>query len=294
MDAKARSPVLSSGLKRPGESRSAPASPWSFAPSSLFSLGTTPSATHQSPPPYSASFQPPAARPTKRQFVDPDAAMTDDRPAPSEKSTEPDEDDQALSDSESFFELLRTFASLDLPQGPELPEQCPLCPEKYPLADFAPHVLNCIKKLDDVEKQHQAQLDAKLAQELSDEVSAEQFLPLEECPNGAGCARQDAQHFKALRHPLVPCPMCSRRFEIYQVNEHVTVFRPFLSCVCVCAAGGRAVSVVACSLSGLSHTRGNAQAGRTEWARGRGLRVWSNPPPLPPTLPSLPWHALAP
>jgi len=135
-----------------------------------------------------------------------------------------DEDDNALADSESFFDLLQTFANLDLPAQQLVDEQCPLCPLKFPLVDFAPHVLACIRKLDDVEAEHQNQLDAKLARDIAEEeheLNLAHFRPAEECQFGQSCSRQDEGHFKQLRHPLVPCPICSSQFEIYQLNEHL-------------------------------------------------------------------------
>ena len=54
-------------------------------------------------------------------------------------------------EDESFFELLKTFSTLDIPQTSiEQVEQCPLCPKTFPLDDFATHMYQCIKQLDEV------------------------------------------------------------------------------------------------------------------------------------------------
>ena len=69
---------------------------------------------------------------------------------------------------ESFFDLLNTFAKLDLPDSETSTiEKCPLCPAELPIADFAGHVYECIKSLDGEEKKFQEDRDAELAKQLS-------------------------------------------------------------------------------------------------------------------------------
>ena len=170
-----------------------------------------------------------------------------------DNSMEEEDKVEPVERSESFFDLLQTFAQLDLPELPEnaSPEKCPLCPLSFPLGEFATHVLQCIKQLDEVEREHQSQLDAKLAQRLAQQDGILQdfssnhgssfwnnsgesamnssfsqppsFTPPIECPDGLSCSREDENHFKQLRHPSVPCPICALQFEIYQVNTHLTL-----------------------------------------------------------------------
>jgi hypothetical protein len=125
-------------------------------------------------------------------------------------------------EEDSFFDLVRTFASLEFPEAQNGPEQCPLCPLKFSVEDFAPHVYECLKKLDDVERAAQVQLDEKYACRLADEeAQVTQFEPSVFCPYAGSCKRSDAQHFMNLRHPQVPCPVCDEPCEVYEVNAHI-------------------------------------------------------------------------
>lgn len=166
-------------------------------------------------------------------------------------------------EDESFFDLCRSFAQIELPESEHEggSEKCPLCPMEFPLSEFAAHVYKCIRKLDDVEEKHQMQLDEKMAQRLqereirghsryrrfagqdSDSMDTgggegegeeedlekkqleafEQFKPSLHCPDGAKCDRVDAQHFIQKKHPRVNCPICEDEFEVYAINAHVSI-----------------------------------------------------------------------
>lgn len=132
---------------------------------------------------------------------------------------------------ESFFELLQTFAKLDLPETEtDEKEQCPLCPAILPIGDFATHMYECIKKLDQEEKKYQEDKDAALAKELArhqglaEDQSLYQFSAPEEgsaCPQGAACRRYDLNHFQLFTHPEVACPICGETFAVYEIDAHV-------------------------------------------------------------------------
>lgn len=142
------------------------------------------------------------------------------------ESTSIDMDDQQLQNQESFFDLMETFANLNLPDDDAAPEQCPLCPDTFPLDEFAAHVLVCIKKLDDVEKEHQEQMDRKMAENMTDWSTMDQlseFQAPSTCEQGSSCTRTDAGHFQAVHHPKVPCPICGSEFEVYQINAHINL-----------------------------------------------------------------------
>lgn len=118
---------------------------------------------------------------------------------------------------------MQTFASMDIPDKPGAPEACPLCAEVLPLPQFAPHVYQCIKSLDAVEREHQEQIDRKLAERYAQGAEFRSFHKSDNCEKGAQCDRTDAQHFVNLRHPLVPCPICNGEFEVFSVNAHITM-----------------------------------------------------------------------
>lgn len=80
----------------------------------------------------------------------------------------------------TFFDLLQSFAQMHVPQahGQDAPpEPCPICSQSFALDDFAAHVYKCIHALDDVEKKHQEDLDAKLARRIAtDDARHAQFF----------------------------------------------------------------------------------------------------------------------
>jgi hypothetical protein len=72
---------------------------------------------------------------------------------------------------ESFFDLLEAFAKLDVPGGEaEQLEQCPLCPNSFPVDEFAKHMFECIKQLDHVEQKEQERMDEIMALQLAADV----------------------------------------------------------------------------------------------------------------------------
>jgi len=67
----------------------------------------------------------------------------------------------------SFMTLLNRLTNLEFPDRLNTEEQCPLCPEKFPLEVFADHVYRCIQKLDGQERIEQERLDAKYASRIA-------------------------------------------------------------------------------------------------------------------------------
>jgi len=125
-------------------------------------------------------------------------------------------------EDQSFLEILKGFANLDFESKDA--EKCPICPEKILPKDFERHVLECIKQLDGVEKEHQLKEDAKLAQSLGlGQIQEYSFIAGSQCPDGAECRRFDAQHFKNRWHPNVPCPICQEMSTPYEIDAHVSL-----------------------------------------------------------------------
>mmetsp|Transcript_20719 Transcript_20719/g.29157 ORF Transcript_20719/g.29157 Transcript_20719/m.29157 type:complete len:372 (-) Transcript_20719:134-1249(-) len=162
----------------------------------------------------------------KRQHLPPGLNPDDDE----DESNDNRGDSMAAEIDESFFDLLQTFAGLDLPTEPE---KCPLCPESFPVADFAKHVYECIKQLDDVEAKHQFEKDEQLAYQIA--LSTTNDLGTQDidqykaqpkgtpCPDGANCRRYDASHHAWFKHPDATCPICSQNCPVYEIDAHVVL-----------------------------------------------------------------------
>ena len=129
-----------------------------------------------------------------------------------------------------FFELIKTFAQLDLSAKPtEKGETCPVCQATgISLTDFAEHVYSCVKKLDLEE-------DEKLAERLTDDwcPGEESYAKTQQgkllagyaqptvCADGVKCQRGDRKHFEMLYHPPAHCPMCEKEFPILELYNHM-------------------------------------------------------------------------
>lgn len=158
------------------------------------------------------------------------ARLEDDDDDDSETGAE--QQSQATDDTvdESFFDLLKTFAGLDLPDENAI-EQCPLCPLTIPLTSFADHVYECIKQLDPEEKKEQLRLDEQLAHQLSagqmDEpdfkASSQGFPQGTPCPQGSQCRKYDQGHHRWFAHPQVACPICTEEYTVFAIDAHVSL-----------------------------------------------------------------------
>lgn len=157
---------------------------------------------------------------TKFKRINPDDDDDDESESGPDMTSQQNTDDTV---DESFFDLLKTFASLDLPDENKI-EQCPICSLTMPLAQFAEHVYECIKQLDPEETKEQVRLDAQLAQQLSSQLDETEFEPKEQgspCPQGSACRRYDASHHRWFSHPLVACPICTEEFTVFAIDAHV-------------------------------------------------------------------------
>jgi hypothetical protein len=129
-----------------------------------------------------------------------------------------------MNDSESsFLDLMTTFSKLDVSKTESGLETCPLCQAELLLDQFVEHVYFCIKNLDAVE-------DKKFAETLNRDMNGHDydqgdvfhsFKPPTVCENGIHCTRRDAQHFQNLFHPEIACPICSKQFNMHEINTHL-------------------------------------------------------------------------
>ena len=124
---------------------------------------------------------------------------------------------------QSFMNLLTHFSNLDFPDlNPNALEECPLCAQKLPFKEFADHLLECLKQLDEVEKRHAMLEDEKMARRLSKGVTQHfHRVTSKVCPQGRHCQRRDAHHFQHMIHPDVPCPICGALFQMHKIEAHV-------------------------------------------------------------------------
>lgn len=184
---------------------------------------------------------PDRSSPKKRQFRDEDDEIEEDVAHRSKKKESmqpaspgtPEPSGNMDGPDESFMDLIKTFAKLDFPEmGDDAPEQCPVCCQSFPLSSFLSHTMECLKSLDDIEKQEQLKLDEQLALKLSQEAHTadkDQALLMNSftkkifCPEGRNCTRRDVTHFIEVSHPLVECPVCSDEFLMFEINAHVTI-----------------------------------------------------------------------
>lgn len=156
-----------------------------------------------------------------------------DRPRELDEEDKVEENDHELENDQehdqSFFDLLKTFASLDLPTEPE---KCPLCPASFPVQEFATHVYECIKQLDHAEQKYQLERDEALAvqlslqtngQEIEDQLSFPTLPQGSMCPQGLSCRRYDVSHHNWFKHPEASCPICGEEFTVYDIDAHVVL-----------------------------------------------------------------------
>lgn len=126
-------------------------------------------------------------------------------------------------------ELLETFSKLNVSHHqscsgsssenvPVDEENCPICQTQLARIHFIPHVYNCIKSL---ESSTDESLDYNYDYPENEQKILDSYTPPTVCPEGITCLRRNRQHFLSLYHPCVACPVCSRDYQIYDMEEHL-------------------------------------------------------------------------
>mmetsp|Transcript_4238 Transcript_4238/g.6303 ORF Transcript_4238/g.6303 Transcript_4238/m.6303 type:complete len:268 (-) Transcript_4238:135-938(-) len=118
---------------------------------------------------------------------------------------------ESKDDSESLNDLMKTFASMSIPETND--ETCPLCFKSFKLEEFSDHVHSCLEKMEGNKKIEASSIDT------SDDSHC---FPGGECKFGIYCKITTADHFRFLKHPKVRCPVCSDSFHMYEINAHIT------------------------------------------------------------------------